>query len=636
MALPSSFSNESNPIMSELDANFAALGAISYVPCTASGTNTITLTPKTNTPAINGYSQLQGYPFVATTTNTGSVQIQVLGPSGSPLTLLQAYKLSSGGPTPLTSGDIQLGSYYIPVYDLALNSGVGGFHLVNVVGTITSTAQPNTVYAGPTSSSPTAPTFRRLIGADLPNPSTTTLGGVLALQSQVSQFVTAILSSGQPITAQVFFSNIGGQPTGTQLPLPTLTTLGGVLALNSASGQFVVAIASSGQPQTAQIFYSNIAGSVVLPLPTLTALGGVLAVNSSTSQFVNAIASSGQPQTAQVFYSNLAGAPVVSAGTFTSATINGTTITQVGISSATLTGGTINSVIIGGATPGPITGTTITANTAFRGTDVGSGSTAAVNYTNTATASQDQHVFKNGGSNIFVIATANTVSSSGNYIRAVANIAGGGTPYLEMQGPDLSIPFAFNGKNSTINFYTETAFTNRAFSLAHTSGGGVNYLQVVSSAASGGPILSVQGTDPFAPLTLQALSSGNLICTAVFNNTTATAANVAVDSGGQIRKSTSSLRYKTQIENLEIADAVALLDLMRPVTFVDRREFAELGEGARRHVGFIAEEMNEVFPPVVFHNTVGDPDWIAYDRLAVVFQAAIKQLAARISALASA
>lgn len=307
MALQNSFANETAPNMQELDQNFANLGAISYVPCTASGTNSITLTPRTNTPAINGYSQMQGYPFVAVGTNTGSVQIQVLSPSGSPLTQLQAYKLSPAGPIALTGGEIQQTGYYVPVYDSALNSGAGGFHLLNVIGGITSTALPNTVYAGPTSSTPTAPIFRRLIGADLPNPSITTLGGVLASQSQQSRFVTAILTSGQPITAQIFFSDLAGTESAASLPLPTTTTLGGVLALNSALNQFVVAIAGSGQPQTSQVFFSNLGGAIAvaqfpasgvvagtygsgssIPIPTIDATGRITSITTASVLFSGA------------------------------------------------------------------------------------------------------------------------------------------------------------------------------------------------------------------------------------------------------------------------------------------------------------------------------------------------------------
>lgn len=329
MALPNSFANESTPNMRELDQNFTALGNIAYVPCAAGGADLITLTPNANTPSINGYTQLQGYSFVAASDNTTAVQIQVLAPSGSPLTLLNCYKMTAGGPAALVAGDIRALCYYVAIYDSALNSGNGGFHIATLSGSSTGVVAPNTVYAGPTSATNTAPVFRRLVGADLPNASLTTLGGVLASQSQVSRFLTAILTSGQPLLAQVFYSDLGGAVTPAALPLPTTTTLGGVLALNSALNQFVVSIASSGQPQTAQVFYSNIGGSVpttALPLPTLTTLGGVLALNSSPGQIVVAVASSGQHQTT---------------GAFTGLSLTATTLT-----STAATGGNLGSFLI--------------------------------------------------------------------------------------------------------------------------------------------------------------------------------------------------------------------------------------------------------------------------------------------------
>ncbi len=150
-------------------------------------------------------------------------------------------------------------------------------------------------------------------------------------------------------------------------------------------------------------------------------------------------------------------------------TVTGTDTIRA-VTPANLTAKMASPGAFGVTVPAAITGTTITANTAFRGTDFGSGSTAAVNYTNTATAAQDQHVFKNGGSNIFVISTANTVSAAGNYIRAVANIAGGGTPYLEMVGADAAIPFAVAAKGgANINFYTGGPFTNQVLGLVHAA-----------------------------------------------------------------------------------------------------------------------------------------------------------------------
>jgi hypothetical protein len=56
----------------------------------------------------------------------------------------------------------------------------------------------NVILAGPMSSSAAVPTFRALIGADLPAPSTSTLGGVESLSCSSGQFLNQISTSGVP------------------------------------------------------------------------------------------------------------------------------------------------------------------------------------------------------------------------------------------------------------------------------------------------------------------------------------------------------------------------------------------------------------------------------------------------------
>jgi hypothetical protein len=56
MALPTAFSNNTAPTGPELDGNFAAVGALTVIPCTVAGTNTLVLTPNANTPTINAYA----------------------------------------------------------------------------------------------------------------------------------------------------------------------------------------------------------------------------------------------------------------------------------------------------------------------------------------------------------------------------------------------------------------------------------------------------------------------------------------------------------------------------------------------------------------------------------------------------
>lgn len=60
----------------------------------------------------------------------------------------------------------------------------------------------NKVFAGPATGAAAAPTFRSLVGADLPNPSSTTLGGVRSITAVSSNFLTSISTSGIPAQAR--------------------------------------------------------------------------------------------------------------------------------------------------------------------------------------------------------------------------------------------------------------------------------------------------------------------------------------------------------------------------------------------------------------------------------------------------
>lgn len=126
MTLPTSFSNNTSPTGPQLDGNFSAVGALTVIPCTAAGTNTIVMTPNTNTPTVTAYANYGRYSGVAAATNTGATQARV----GS-LSLLNVYRDTPSGPVALAGGEIVINCAFTLVYDSALNSGAGGFHLVS-------------------------------------------------------------------------------------------------------------------------------------------------------------------------------------------------------------------------------------------------------------------------------------------------------------------------------------------------------------------------------------------------------------------------------------------------------------------------------------------------------------------------
>lgn len=93
------------------------------------------------------------------------------------------------------------------------------------------TQSANTVLAGPTSGAAATPTFRALVGADLPNPSSSTLGGVESYAPVAHQFLTGISTAGVPSSAQPSFSDLTGSATVNQMAYPdyvSYTFFGGV------------------------------------------------------------------------------------------------------------------------------------------------------------------------------------------------------------------------------------------------------------------------------------------------------------------------------------------------------------------------------------------------------------------------
>lgn len=129
------------------------------------------------------------------------------------------------------------------------------------------TQAANIVLAGPTTGAAAAPTFRSLVGADLPNPSSSTLGGVQSKAAVTSNFLTSISTSGVPALAQPAFTDISGSLAGSQLPTFTGDVTNSSAAMTVAKIQGVTV---SGTTGTVNVVFSaspTISG-------TLTTSGG--------------------------------------------------------------------------------------------------------------------------------------------------------------------------------------------------------------------------------------------------------------------------------------------------------------------------------------------------------------------------
>ena len=138
---------------------------------------------------------------------------------------------------------------------------------------------------------------------------------------------------------------------------------------------------------------------------------------------------------------------------------------------------------------------------------------------------------------------------------------------------------------------------------------------------------------------------GKLNVPGVYNATTADAANIRVTSAGDIVRSTSSLKYKTDIETLENTFADAILNC-RPVWF---RSLSATDNPSWGYWGFIAEEVAEIDPRLVSWKTTKttydekgstvrtacdpEPEGVQYDRFVPHLLNLIKRQKEQIEAL---
>lgn len=149
--------------------------------------------------------------------------------SNGTLTLWGACSLGS-----VTSVGLLDGSS-TPIYSLSgtpvTSSGTLTFSLIS--------QSANKVLAGPTTGAAAQPTFRSLVGADLPNPGASSLGGVESISCSSSNWVNQISTLGAPACTQPAFSDISSSLNlGTQVT-STLAAANGGTGQTSVAAAFV-------------------------------------------------------------------------------------------------------------------------------------------------------------------------------------------------------------------------------------------------------------------------------------------------------------------------------------------------------------------------------------------------------------
>lgn len=126
------------------------------------------------------------------------------------------------------------------------------------------------------------------------------------------------------------------------------------------------------------------------------------------------------------------------------------------------------------------------------------------------------------------------------------------------------------------------------------------------------------------------VSSGALRSNSIYNFTTGAAANVAIDVNGYLQRSTSSLKYKKDVQD-SIHGLDSLLQL-RTVTYKSKNP----NDNDKVFGGLIAEEVHAIgLEEFVQYAADGSPDALAYGNMVALCIKAIQELSAKVDAQAA-
>jgi hypothetical protein len=190
----------------------------------------------------------------------------------------------------------------------------------------------------------------------------------------------------------------------------------------------------------------------------------------------------------------------------------------------------------------------------------------------------------------------------------------------------------FNGyhPNGFDNAVVLRAFNYLAPGAVHLNGG---FKILINSQASGGLAERVSvisngnfGINISVP-TEKLHVSGNARITGAYDETTGSAANVFVTSDGVLQRSTSSIKYKSDVE--DYTKGLNEVMKLRPVTYKSINSNSD-----KIYAGFIAEELADLKLTELYENNdYGEPDAISYAYMVTLLTKAIQEQQAQIEAL---
>lgn len=236
----------------------------------------------------------------------------------------------------------------------------------------------------------------------------------------------------------------------------------------------------------------------------------------------------------------------------------------------------------------------------------------------------------------------NTIVQSGDEIGAIGFLGANGTGYTPAAAIYAFVdgtPGATNDMPGRLAFYTTSDGTGSFVERMRIDNGGNVGIGTASVATTR---LVVNGTDTTssnfsftsrnsASATLFYTRNDGLINTGLaaaspYNLTTASAANLHVDANGSLFRSTSSLKYKTDVQ--DASHGLAEVLQLRPVTYKGKND------GDTIFGGLIAEDVDAIgLTEFVQYASDGTPDALAYSNMVSLAFKAIQELNAKVESL---
>tara|TARA_R100000234_G_scaffold42323_1_gene25120 strand:+ start:3085 stop:4566 length:1482 start_codon:yes stop_codon:yes gene_type:complete len=134
-------------------------------------------------------------------------------------------------------------------------------------------------------------------------------------------------------------------------------------------------------------------------------------------------------------------------------------------------------------------------------------------------------------------------------------------------------------------------------------------------------------------INMEIKDNGQVLVPEVYNRTTGSSVNMRVDSDGELRRSTSSKRYKKDIT--DATWGLAELLKLKPITYKSNATGKDADD--KTYGGFIAEDVHDLgLTEFVDYNEKNEPDALAYGNMVALMAKAIQDLNAKVEALEAA